>query len=406
MATTTYVIVASLQVFLLFAFWTPSGTVWWRAQGATLWVVSCLYAAPGCCCSRRSGTRGWRFRPAFSAGGPIFGDRAPVFPPMPTTGLFRFVRQPIYVAFALTLWTVPTWTPDQLVDRGRPDRLLPGRPAAEGGALQAAVRRAISWRTARRVPYWLPGLAAGGPPQRPVDLRRLLRTGGATTRAGCGRSGTWCRRALRSSIRSSATGQASGCSTSAAAAASWRRPWRRAAPGHRHRPLGGGDRGGASHAASTGWRSTISWGRARPSVRRRRVRHRRLRRRARTHRSLGAVVSEIRRVLRPGGLFLFDTINRNPLASFVMVTIGERSSGLLPPGTHDPAMFIRPSELGRSLERNGFVVGRFAGFGPRRLNGRLDLTFGRWPTTAVQYLGHAQVAGTMGHLAAPPKPHR
>ena len=25
------------------------------------------------------------------------------------------VRQPIYVAFTLTLWTVPTWTPDQLI---------------------------------------------------------------------------------------------------------------------------------------------------------------------------------------------------------------------------------------------------------------------------------------------------
>jgi protein-S-isoprenylcysteine O-methyltransferase Ste14 len=33
---------------------------------------------------------------------------------MPTGGLFRLVRQPIYVAFALTLWTVPVWTPDQL----------------------------------------------------------------------------------------------------------------------------------------------------------------------------------------------------------------------------------------------------------------------------------------------------
>ncbi len=34
---------------------------------------------------------------------------------MPVTGLFRLTRQPIYVSFALTLWTVPTWTPDQLV---------------------------------------------------------------------------------------------------------------------------------------------------------------------------------------------------------------------------------------------------------------------------------------------------
>jgi protein-S-isoprenylcysteine O-methyltransferase Ste14 len=33
---------------------------------------------------------------------------------MPVRGLFRVVRQPIYVAFALTLWTVPVWTPDQL----------------------------------------------------------------------------------------------------------------------------------------------------------------------------------------------------------------------------------------------------------------------------------------------------
>jgi methanethiol S-methyltransferase len=39
----------------------------------------------------------------------------PVFPDMPQSGLFRIIRQPIYVAFALTLWTVPMWTPDQLV---------------------------------------------------------------------------------------------------------------------------------------------------------------------------------------------------------------------------------------------------------------------------------------------------
>ncbi|MEL6680623.1 MAG: isoprenylcysteine carboxylmethyltransferase family protein, partial [Pseudomonadota bacterium] len=28
---------------------------------------------------------------------------------------FRIIRQPIYVSFALTTWTVPVWTPDQLV---------------------------------------------------------------------------------------------------------------------------------------------------------------------------------------------------------------------------------------------------------------------------------------------------
>ncbi|MBT6191333.1 MAG: hypothetical protein HOI22_13880 [Tateyamaria sp.] len=38
----------------------------------------------------------------------------PVFPEMPTKGLFSVIRQPIYVSFALTTWTVPVWTPDQL----------------------------------------------------------------------------------------------------------------------------------------------------------------------------------------------------------------------------------------------------------------------------------------------------
>ena len=33
LATTTYALIASVQVWLLFALWSPSGTVWWRASG-------------------------------------------------------------------------------------------------------------------------------------------------------------------------------------------------------------------------------------------------------------------------------------------------------------------------------------------------------------------------------------
>ena len=34
LATTTYAIIASAQLLALFAFWTPSGIVWWRTEGA------------------------------------------------------------------------------------------------------------------------------------------------------------------------------------------------------------------------------------------------------------------------------------------------------------------------------------------------------------------------------------
>jgi protein-S-isoprenylcysteine O-methyltransferase Ste14 len=45
----------------------------------------------------------------------LMGRIRPIFPDMPTQGMFRLIRQPIYAAFALTLWLVPVWTPDQLV---------------------------------------------------------------------------------------------------------------------------------------------------------------------------------------------------------------------------------------------------------------------------------------------------
>ncbi len=105
---------------------------------------------------------------------------------------------------------------------------------------------------------------------------------------------------------------------------------------------------------------------------------------------LDRVVEEISRVLKPGGLFLFDTINRTWLASMIFVTFGEEILRLIPRGVHDPAKFIKPSELRARLERRGFEVGRFVGLGPRGLNRRLDFTFGRLPTTAISYMGHAR----------------
>jgi len=105
---------------------------------------------------------------------------------------------------------------------------------------------------------------------------------------------------------------------------------------------------------------------------------------------LDRVLDEIVRVLRPGGLFLFDTVNRTLLATLVVVHLGEGVLRLLPCGTHDPARFIRPAELRAKLVARGLHVGPFLGFGPRGLDRRLDLTFGRVPTTQIMYLGHAR----------------
>jgi 2-polyprenyl-6-hydroxyphenyl methylase / 3-demethylubiquinone-9 3-methyltransferase len=105
---------------------------------------------------------------------------------------------------------------------------------------------------------------------------------------------------------------------------------------------------------------------------------------------LHRVLAEVARVLRPGGLFLYDTINRNPLARLATITIAEDVLRLLPRGTHDPRMFIKPRELGAAMQGAGLVPGPVTGLGPRGVNRRFDLTFGPLPLTAILYMGIAR----------------
>lgn len=55
-------------------------------------------------------------------------------------------------------------------------------------------------------------------------------------------------------------------------------------------------------------------------------------------------LSEASRVLKSGGQLFVGTINRNFWAAFLTVTVSE-GLRLIPPGTHDPKLFIKPEEL-------------------------------------------------------------
>jgi protein-S-isoprenylcysteine O-methyltransferase Ste14 len=114
LATTTYAIIASAQLLLLFALWTPSGIIWWRADGAAFAVITTAYAASWLLLLKASFDAGAEVQSGALGWMSLMARVRPVFPDMPTAGLFRLIRQPIYVAFALTLWTTPVWTPDQL----------------------------------------------------------------------------------------------------------------------------------------------------------------------------------------------------------------------------------------------------------------------------------------------------
>lgn len=70
--------------------------------------------------------------------------------------------------------------------------------------------------------------------------------------------------------------------------------------------------------------------------------------------SVPAVLQEIRRVLKPNGLFLYDTINRTMFSFLWMIVALEWISGRIPRGTHDWRKFLRPQELLLSLNSLGF----------------------------------------------------
>lgn len=65
---------------------------------------------------------------------------------------------------------------------------------------------------------------------------------------------------------------------------------------------------------------------------------------------LDAVIRETARVLKPGGLYLFDTINRTRLSKLVMIKLSQdwAATAWMPPGLHAWDQFItRPSLVAR-----------------------------------------------------------
>jgi 2-polyprenyl-6-hydroxyphenyl methylase / 3-demethylubiquinone-9 3-methyltransferase len=131
-----------------------------------------------------------------------------------------------------------------------------------------------------------------------------------------------------------------------------------------------------------------------------------------------AVVAEIARVLRPGGVFLYDTINRTRASRLVVIKLMQewRWSSWVPAGLHDWDRFVTPEELGQMMRGVGLrpreIVGLVPAVGPvAMLRAIRDRKRGRITTselgrrapiregrdTSVAYMGHAVKGGGAAH---------
>jgi 2-polyprenyl-6-hydroxyphenyl methylase/3-demethylubiquinone-9 3-methyltransferase len=75
----------------------------------------------------------------------------------------------------------------------------------------------------------------------------------------------------------------------------------------------------------------------------------------------GAVIRACADMARPGAALYFSTINRNPKAFAFAIVGAEHILQLLPPGTHEYAKFIKPSELAGWIRDAGLLLQRQTG---------------------------------------------
>jgi 2-polyprenyl-6-hydroxyphenyl methylase/3-demethylubiquinone-9 3-methyltransferase len=79
---------------------------------------------------------------------------------------------------------------------------------------------------------------------------------------------------------------------------------------------------------------------------------------------VGRTIAEIARVLEPGGVFLYDTVNRTRRSKLLMIKIAQdwSATAWAEPNLHDFDMFLRPEELEAHLEQSGLEVRDRVGF--------------------------------------------
>jgi 2-polyprenyl-6-hydroxyphenyl methylase / 3-demethylubiquinone-9 3-methyltransferase len=81
---------------------------------------------------------------------------------------------------------------------------------------------------------------------------------------------------------------------------------------------------------------------------------------------LDRVIAETARVLRPGGVYFFDTINRTAVSKLVLIKLIQdwKPTRVFDTSLHDWDRFIKPEELGIVLTRHDLHLQEIAGLVP------------------------------------------
>ena len=113
--TTVYATIASVQLIVLFLFWTPSDIIIWVASGSLYFTLCLGYFCGWLALSISSIQAGFGVQTGSLGWISVYRGVRLQFPDMPTRGLFAVIRHPIYFSFCIILWVSPYLTADKLL---------------------------------------------------------------------------------------------------------------------------------------------------------------------------------------------------------------------------------------------------------------------------------------------------
>jgi 2-polyprenyl-6-hydroxyphenyl methylase/3-demethylubiquinone-9 3-methyltransferase len=70
----------------------------------------------------------------------------------------------------------------------------------------------------------------------------------------------------------------------------------------------------------------------------------------------GSIISACAKMVKPGGMVFFSTLNRVPKAYLLAIVAAEHLLKMIPKGTHEYKTFIKPSELSQTARSAGLEL--------------------------------------------------
>lgn len=177
---TVFATISSLQLLSVFWLWSPSGIIWWQATGGLRIAIGIAAGCAWLLLGKSMADSQLGVQTGYVGWSSVFLNRKATYKPFATRGLYRFVRQPIYISFALTLWLTSTLTPDLFVlATAWTGYCVVGAALKEKRFIRYFGDAFRNYQT--QVPFWFPRFGKTPPPEineRPNDFDTIIVGGG------------------------------------------------------------------------------------------------------------------------------------------------------------------------------------------------------------------------------------